>query len=132
MRTLLHRARNAANRIDPKPGRWANWWRGATADPAFQNLHAAMAQMVDVYDEAELTGEIQTAAARQRATTDRDDTRRIDPAALAAQPIAQQRAVLRRTIEDSYATLDRRYEQIRSFRNIILLSAAVHDACCSA
>ena len=125
VRELLQRAHNAANRIDPRPSRWAIWWRGAAADPAFQNLHAAMASMVEVYDESELLGEMQTAAARQRSTTSRDDIRRIDPAALAALPVPQQRAVLRRTIEDSYATLDRRYEQIRSFRNIILLSAAV-------
>jgi hypothetical protein len=124
-RALLARARAAANRVDPRPGRWATWWRGAMADPAFQNLHAAMAQMVDVYDDAELLGEIQTAAAKQHVTTDRDDSRRIDPVALAAKPIEQQRAVLRRTIADSYATMDRRYEQIRSFRNIILLSAAL-------
>ena len=66
VRELLQRARNAANRIDPRPSRWAIWWRGAAADPAFQNLHAAMASMVEVYDESELLGEMQTAAARQR------------------------------------------------------------------
>jgi len=124
-RMLLGRARAAANRVDPAASRWANWWRGAAVDPAFQNLHAAMAQMVDVYDEAELVGEMRTAAARSQTAMHRDDPRRIDPVAVAALPIEQQRAVLRRAIADTYSTLDRRYEQIRSFRNIVLLSVAV-------
>jgi hypothetical protein len=122
---LLVRARDAALRDDPRPSRWANWWRGTLVDSAYQNLHAARAQMVDLYDEAELVGEAPSALARAQDTIHRDDPRRLTSDDLAAMPIEQRRALLRRTIEDSYDALDRRHERLRSFRNIVLMVAVL-------
>src|SRR3954453_22183842 len=45
---FLAKARDAAFRDDPVPGRWANWWRGTLVEAAYRNLHAARAQMVDL------------------------------------------------------------------------------------
>lgn len=122
---LLDRAEAAAYRVDPRPGRWSNWWRGTLFEAAYQNLHAARAQVVDVYDEAELAAEIPGAVARCHQTMHRDDPRRISAAELTKLPVASQRAVLRRLIEDGYDSLDRQHERVRSFRNIVLFSAMV-------
>jgi len=125
VREFLARAKNAAHRIDPIPSRWANWWRGTLVDTAYQNLHAARAQMIDVYDEAELTAEIPRALARSQAGLHREDPRQVDGPTLLSLPLASRRAVLQRSIEDGYDASDRQHERLRSFRNIILLSAVL-------
>src|SRR5690349_1702033 len=47
---LVARAQNAANRVDPYPGRLMNWWRGTLVEAAYRNLHEARTQVVDLYD----------------------------------------------------------------------------------
>src|SRR3954447_13905511 len=123
VRRLLRRADDAAHGVDPKPGPFSRWWNGTLVEAAFQNLHAARAQMVDVYDEAEIAAEIPSALARVQQTLHRDDPRRMIVDALRSQETARQRAFLRRAIEDAYDALDRQHERLRSFRNIILMLA---------
>jgi hypothetical protein len=123
VRRLLRRAGDAAYGVDPKPGPFSRWWNGTLVEAAFQNLHAARAQMVDVYDDAELAAEIPSALARVQQTLHRDDPRRMIVDALRSQEVARQRAFLRRAIEDAYDALDRQHERLRSFRNIILMLA---------
>jgi hypothetical protein len=123
VRRLLRRADDAAYGVDPKPGPFSRWWNGTLVEAAFQNLHAARAQMVDVYDDAELAAEIPSALARVQQTLHRDDPRRLIVDALRSQEVARQRAFLRRAIEDAYDALDRQHERLRSFRNIILMLA---------
>jgi hypothetical protein len=125
VRDLLARACAAAYKDDPRPTRWANWWRGSLVDAAYQNLHAARAEIVDLYDKDELAAEIPTAIARAQRCIHRDDPRHIEMAELAKKPIEQQRALLRRSIENSYDASDRQHEQVRSFRNIVLASAVL-------
>lgn len=124
VRRLLRRAEEAAYGIDPSPGPVSRWWSGALVDAANQNLHAARAQMIDVYDDAEIAAEIPAALGRMQQTLHRDDVRRrMADAGMSSDVIARQRAFLRRAIEDSYDALDRQHERLRSFRNIILLLA---------
>lgn len=123
VRRLLRKADDAAYGIDPSPGPVARWWTGALVEAGFQNLHAARAQMVDVYDDAEIAAEIPAAMARSQQTLHRDDPRRLVADALSMQDVPRQRAFLRRAIEDAYDSLDRQHERLRSFRNIILLLA---------
>jgi hypothetical protein len=123
VKELLAKARDAAFRHDPIPSRLSNWWRGTLIDAAYQNLHAASAQIVDLYNRTELAGEAPSALSRARATIHRDDPRYVDAIKLAKMPIGYQRALLRKTIEDTYDALDRQHERVRSFRNIIMLSA---------
>ena len=124
VRRLLRRAEEAAYGIDPSPGPVSRWWRAALVDAANQNLHAARAQMIDVYDDAEIAAEIPSALNRMQQTMHRDEVRRrMADSAITSDVIARQRAFLRRAIEDSYDALDRQYERLRSFRNIILLLA---------
>src|SRR5262245_55346448 len=73
IRTMLVRAKDAAYRDDPRPGRWVNWWRGTLVDTAHQNLHAARAQIVEPVDEAEVNAEIPRAMARLQAGLHRED-----------------------------------------------------------
>jgi hypothetical protein len=123
VRRLLRRADDAAYGLDPKPGPISRWWTGTLVEAAFQNLHAARAQMIDVYNDAEIAAEIPSALARVQQTLHRDDPRRQIADALGSQDIARQRAFLRRAIEDAYDALDRQHERLRSFRNIILMLA---------
>jgi len=123
VRRLLRRAEDAAYGVDPSPGPVARWWTGALVEASFQNLHAARAQMIDVYDDAEVAAEIPAAVARSHQTLHRDDPRRLVTDVLTTADPARQRAFLRRAVEDAYDALDRQYERVRSFRNIILLLA---------
>jgi hypothetical protein len=121
--TFLDKARDAAFRDDPVPGRWANWWRGTLVEAAYRNLHAARAQMVDLYDRNQLRAEIPLAVARADATMHRDDPRRITVEDLEAESVESLRPRLRRVIADSYEQLDLEHAQLRSFRNILLIVA---------
>jgi hypothetical protein len=123
VRRLLDKARDAAKGVDPKPGPLLDWWGGALVESAYQNLHAAKVQMIDVYDDAELAAEIPEAAARAHQTLHRDDPRRHGTDRLGTRSLALQRAILRHTVEDSYDAMDRQHERLRSFRNIVLLTA---------
>jgi hypothetical protein len=124
VRRLLRKAEDAAYGIHPSPGPVSRWWSGALVDAANQNLHAARAQMIDVYDDAEIAAEIPSALNRMQQTMHRDEVRRrMADSGITSDVIARQRAFLRRAIEDSYDALDRQYERLRSFRNIILLLA---------
>jgi hypothetical protein len=124
-RAMLARARDAAYRDDPRPSRLINWWRGTLVDTAFQNLHAARAQIVDLYDEAEVNSEIPRAMARLQAALHREDPRQVDATVLAKMPLSERRVVLRRAIEDGYDASDRQHERLRSFRNIVFISAVL-------
>src|SRR4029453_7683389 len=97
-RAMLARARDAAYRDDPRPSRLINWWRGTLVDTAFQNLHAARAQIVDLYDEAEVNSEIPRAMARLQAALHREDPRQVDAAVLARMPLSERRGGVRRAI----------------------------------
>jgi hypothetical protein len=120
---FIKRARAASLRRDPIPTRWGNWWRGTLVEAAYRNLHAARAQMVDLYDEAELFAEVPSAVSRAQATMHREDPRCIARADLEALPVPQRRARLRSLIEDGYEGVDQQHAQLRSFRNIVLMSA---------
>ena len=121
---FLDKARDAAFRDDPVPGRWANWWRGTLVEVAYRNLHAARAQMVDLYDRNQLRAEIPLVVARANATMHRDDPRRITVEELEAESVDSLRPRMRRVIADSYEQLDLEHAQLRSFRNILLLAAS--------
>jgi hypothetical protein len=120
---FLDKARDAAFRDDPVPRRWANWWRGTLVEAAYRNLHAARAQMVDVYDRNQLRAEIPLVVARANTTFHRDDPRRITVADLAAESVESLRPRMRRVVSDSYEQIDLEHAQLRSFRNILFLAA---------
>jgi hypothetical protein len=120
---FLDKARDAAFRDDPVPRRWANWWRGTLVEAAYRNLHAARAQMVDLYDRNQLRAEIPLVVARANTTMHRDDPRRITVEDLEAESVESLRPRMRRVIADSYEQLDLDHAQLRSFRNILYLAA---------
>lgn len=122
---LITRAQRAADRIDPIPGRIMNWWRGTLVETAYRNLHSARAQMVDLYDEAELNAEIPAVVSRVHATLSLSDPRRVSSEDLRHLPLPDRRAWLRRLIEDSYDALDMKYSRLHNFRNIVLSAALV-------
>jgi hypothetical protein len=126
---LLTAARRAATRKDPVPGRVANWWRGSLIEAAYQNLHAAEALIVGLYDHDEVEAEIPEALARVEASLDRDDPRRRAVAELATTDASldldRARAELRKAIEVGHAAADHEHSRLRNFRNAVLISAAV-------
>ena len=119
----LQKARAAAFRDDPIPGRMANWWRGTLVEAAYRNMHTARAQLFDLMDANELRAEIPMVVARANATLHRDDPRRITVEELEAETVEGLRPRLRRVVGDSYEQLDLEHAQLRSFRNILLIAA---------
>ncbi len=120
---FVDKARYAAFREDPLPGKWANWWRGTLVEAAYRNLHAARVQLFDLYDENQLRAEIPIVVARANATLQREDPRRVTVQDLEAETFPARRARVRRLAADSYEQLDLEHAQLRSFRNILLLVA---------
>lgn len=121
---FVRRARLAAFRDDPIPNRFPNWWRGTLVEAAYRQMHTARAQMIDLYDDAELLAEIPLVVARANATLHRDDPRRLSVGELMQDPPEVRRARMRRLVGDSYEQLDLEHAQLRSFRNILLSAAA--------
>jgi hypothetical protein len=122
---LIGRAQNAANRVDPYPGRLMNWWRGTLVEAAYRNLHEARTQVVDLYDAHELNAEIPGTVARVHSTMHLSDPRRVSSHDLQALGVDDQRAWLRRLISDSYDAMDLKYSRLRNFRNVVLSAALV-------
>ncbi|MFL6154095.1 MAG: hypothetical protein ACJ72B_17080 [Ornithinibacter sp.] len=120
---LVGKAKAAALRQDPMPGRFWNWWRGTLVEAAYREMHTARAQMVDLYDESELIAEVPHVVARANATLHRDDPRRLTAKELLACHPDVRRARVRRLVGDSYEELDLEHAQLRSFRNILLTAA---------
>jgi hypothetical protein len=123
VRRHLDRAEAAAFRRDPLPGRLANWWRGVLVEAAYRHLHAAETQVVELYDEVELRAEIRSTVARGRAALHREDLRLWTVEELEARPPGELRFHLRRLMQDSFAALDARHGQLRSFRNTLLMAS---------
>lgn len=126
---LLKAACNAATRKDPVPWRVANWWRGSLIEAAYQNLHAAEALIVGLYDRDEVEAELPEALARVEASLARDDPRRRAVAELAnthaSTSLELARASLRKAIEVGHAAADHEHSRLRSFRNAVLVATAV-------
>ena len=133
---LIGRASDAAFRRDPIPTRWGIWWRGTLIEAAYQNLHAAEALMVELYDEAEIYAEIPEAVARVEAGLHRDDPRRVSARALlmraSAGDLTHRRERLRKAIEVGYAHADQQHSRLRSFRNQVLGAAFLIAVCVGA
>ncbi len=126
---FIDKARAAAFRDDPIPGRLANWWRGTLVEAAYRNMHSARSAMFDLYTDAELRAEIPMVVARANSTLHRDDPRLASVAELAVLPRLRLRPRMRRLVGDSYERLDLEHGQLRSFRNIVLLAAAFLIVC---
>lgn len=122
--SLLKRAESAAYRDNPIPTRWNNWWRGTLIEAAYENLHAAEAEIAPLYEEPDIEAEVPEAVARVEAGLNRDDPRRLAAHKLPAmKPGAHKKAALRKIIEIGYAASDRQHSRVRSFRNIVLVTA---------
>jgi len=81
--------------------------------------------MVNLYTEPDLFAEVPGAVARAQATINRDDARCIAASDLQALPLPRRRARLRQLVEDGYEAVDQQHAQLRSFRNIVLMSAVL-------
>jgi hypothetical protein len=79
--------------------------------------------MIDLYSPAELHAEIPMVVARANATLHRDDPRHITIDELQQETVENLRPRMRRVVGDSYEQLDLEHAQLRSFRNIVLISA---------
>jgi len=121
---LIAQARDAALGRDPKRVLFFGWWRGTQVEAAYRSLHAARALSLDLVDDDELAAEIPAAVARVRTCFSRDDPRCAVAARLEREEPRRLRAQLRQLMNDTYQVLDGKYAQLRSFRNILLLTAA--------
>src|SRR5664279_5756604 len=97
---LLEQAENAANGDNPRFLWVRSWWRGTLIEAAYQNLHAAEAEIVPLYDQLEVEAEFPEAIARVEASLNRDDPRRMAARnGISAEPLARRRVQLRKLIE---------------------------------
>jgi hypothetical protein len=123
VRSLLDTAHDAAFRLDPQPWPPSNWWRGTLIELAHQNMHAARAQIVLLYDPAEVRAEIVEAVARAEEALHPND-----PRLTAAHQLLSQgspppdRAAVSKIIEASFSAADQAHSRLRSFRNIIIIT----------
>src|SRR4051794_33610800 len=120
---LVEHARDAALRKDPIPGRWWNWWRGTLVEASYRNLHAARAEIIDLYDEADLQAEARSAIARAQETMRPDDPRNLAAVQIEAMSVPSRRATLRQLVQHGYDAIDQEHAQLRSFRNVVLIAA---------
>lgn len=120
----LEAARAAATRSDPVPARFSNWWRGTLVEFAYQNLHAAEALIVGLYDTKELEAEIPDAVARVNMGLDRKDPRRRAVLRLVSETDSDpaRREQLRKAMEVGFSASEAEYVRLRSFRNAIVSS----------
>lgn len=125
VRRLLTKAELATRHKDPTPTRLGNWWRGTLIEAAYQNVHAAEAEIVRLYDDAEVAAELPDAVARVEASLHRDDPRRRAAHDLHKLSAADRRIALLKTVEIGTAAGDRQHTRVRSFRNVVLVTAAL-------
>jgi hypothetical protein len=129
VRVLLDRARDAARRKEPLPNRFVNWWGGRLIEASYQNLHAAEALIVELYDIDRLIVEAPEAVARVEAGLDRDDPRVVAARSLMARlpstPLRSARAEMYKTIEVGHSAADHSHSRLRGFRNAVLGGAVV-------
>jgi hypothetical protein len=125
VRALLDKASAAAHRVDPQPRRLPNWWRGTLYEAGFQHLHAAEAEIVRLYNPDELRAELPEALARVEQGLQRDDPRRAEAQRLATSTTPPDAAAVSRLIEMGYSAADQQHSRVRSFRNVVLIAAAV-------
>jgi hypothetical protein len=121
---LLEQAENAANGDNPIFLWVRSWWRGTLIEAAYQNLHAAEAEIVPLYDQFEVDAEFPEAVATVDASLNRDDPRRLTARSdIAAESLDVRRAKLRKLIETGHTAIERQHTRLRSFRNIIVMTA---------
>ena len=121
VRRLLAKAESATPRKDPRPSRVGNWWRGTLIEAAYQNVHAAEAEIVRLYDDAEVAAALPDAVARVEASLHRDDPRRRAAHDLHELAPSDRRAALLRAVEVGTAAGDRQHTRVRGFRNVVLV-----------
>jgi hypothetical protein len=125
VRRLLTKAELATRSQDPTPTRVGNWWRGTLIEAAYQNVHAAEAEIVRLYDDAEVTAELPDAVARVEASLHRDDPRRHAAHDLHTLPPEARKVGLLKAVEIGTAASDRQHTRVRSFRNVVLVTTAL-------
>jgi hypothetical protein len=100
-------------------------WRGTSVEQAYRNLHSAKIFLVDLLPPPEVAAFVPEVRARMAAVLDRNDPRRVDAEkALQSSDPATVQVALKQAMEVSYDASDEEYVRLRSFRNIILATAA--------
>jgi hypothetical protein len=121
---LLGRAERAARGIEPRHRLISGWWTGRSLELAYQYLHAARVELVEVYDEREIDAAIPLATSLARRALDRDDPRLDHIERIATLPTAgARRAAVRDALQAGYASMRRWHRQRRRFRNAVYLAA---------
>ncbi len=124
---LISSARHATRRR----GRW-RWrgpldrWRGTSIERAYQSLHAARVFLVNLMRPEEVDALAPSVIARAATILGSDDPRRVEIERLSAMPPGPTKgATLRQAMEITYDASDQLHMRVRSFRNILISSAAL-------
>ena len=94
-------------------------------EAAFQNLHAAEAEIALLYDPGELRAELPEALARVEEGLQKDDPRRADAQRVATSTDPPDPHAVSRIIEIGYSAADQSHTRVRNFRNVVVMAAAM-------
>ena len=123
---LLGAAERAARGVEPQRRRWIGGWQGDCVETAFHNLHRAEAELVRLYSDDEVDAEVPEAIARTDIGLHRNDPRRCAALRLVSMKDAEaKRILLSRVVQMGHEAADRQHSRVRTFRNIVLVSAVV-------
>jgi hypothetical protein len=115
----------------PRRHRMVNAWTGAAVEGAFVNLHAAEVVLANLYSEQDVDSRVPDVLARMRATLPPDDPRRVKAELLlgarSGEPAgpSERRVGLRDAMRVAYDAADELHARVRSFRNVLIVSAVV-------
>jgi hypothetical protein len=113
-------------------GRWWRYrgpfdrWRGTSVERAYQSLHAARIFLVDLLSDEGVEALVPRVVANGATILKSDDPRRVQiDVLLHMQPGPAKRAALQQAMELTFDASDQLHVRVRSFRNILLASAAL-------
>ena len=128
VRHHLRMAREAAwpqpNQRLPVGQQFMDWWTGAPCEVAYLNLHEAEIAAAQVLPDEQIEAEIPEALARLQ-TMDASDPRRLAAEAQLRRdaPQSVRRAAFQTAVKIGLQLKDQQHSRLRSFRNVVLITA---------
>ncbi len=108
----------------PVGRQFLDWWTGAPCEAAYLNLHEAEIMVAQVLPDEQIEAEIPEALARLETMEVTDPRRRAAEAQLSpGGPRTSRRAAFQTTVKIGLQLKDQQHSRLRSFRNVVLITA---------
>jgi uncharacterized membrane protein len=121
-----NRLKNVDDVLKARPSR-SQRWNGTDVERAWVNLHEAYTILVDLADPQDLRGELPSVHALAKRVLKPDDPELVHLAEVINKPVldAADRNTVVNTMRSAYRANAEQHRRVRSFRNILLVTAAV-------